>query len=120
MGFEEFYGFVGGDTSQWTPMLYHNTTQIEPFIGHPGWNLTTAMADDAIAWLKRLNSIDPQMPFLLYYAPGGTHAPHHPTPEWIKKATDLHLFDNGWNALRDKIFANQKRLGVVQIVFYTI
>ena len=113
MGFEYFYGFVGGDTSQWTPMLYRNTTQIEPFIGHPGWNLTTAMADDAIDWLKRLNSIDPQMPFLLYYAPGGTHAPHHPTPEWIKKATDLHLFDNGWNALRDKIFANQKRLGVI-------
>jgi hypothetical protein len=53
------------------------------------------------------------MPFLLYYVPGGTHAPHHPTPEWIKKATDLHLFDNGWNAVRDQIFANQKRLGVI-------
>jgi len=113
MGFEYFYGFVGGDTSQWTPFLYRNTTQIEPFIGHPGWNLTTAMADDAINWLKRLNAIDPSMPFLLYYAPGGTHAPHHPTPEWIKKATDLHLFTSGWNALRDKIFANQKRLGVI-------
>jgi arylsulfatase A-like enzyme len=113
MGFEYFYGFVGGDTSQWTPLLYRNTTQIEPFIGHPEWNLTTAMADDAIGWLKRLNAIDPAMPFLLKYAQGGTHAPHHPTPEWIKKATDLHLFDNGWNALRDKIFANQKRLGVI-------
>ena len=50
---------------------------------------------------------------MLYYAPGGTHAPHHPTPEWIKKISDMHLFDKGWNALRDQIFANQKRLGIV-------
>jgi arylsulfatase len=113
MGFEYFYGFVGGDTSQWTPLLFRNTTRIAPFVGHPEWNLITAMADDAIDWLHRLNSIDPAMPFLLYYAPGGTHAPHHPTPEWIKKATDLHLFDQGWNVLRDQIFANQKKLGVI-------
>lgn len=113
MGFEYFYGFVGGDTSQWTPLLYRNTTQIKPFDGHPEWNLTTAMADEAIDWMSRLNSIDPAMPFLLYYAPGGTHAPHHPTPEWINKAADLHLFDAGWNALRDKIFDNQKKLGIV-------
>ena len=71
------------------------------------------MADDAIGWMNTLNSIDPSMPFLLYYAPGGTHAPHHPTPEWIKKASDLHLFDKGWNELREQIFANQKKLGVV-------
>jgi arylsulfatase A-like enzyme len=113
MGFEYFYGFVGGDSSQWTPLLFRNTTQIAPYVGHPEWNLITAMADDAIGWLNRLNSIDPSMPFFLYYVPGGTHAPHHPTPEWIKKATDLHLFDKGWNALRDRIFANQKKLGVI-------
>jgi arylsulfatase A-like enzyme len=89
MGFEYFYGFIGGDSSQWTPMLFRNTTQIAPFVGHPEWNLITGMADEAIDWMNTLNSIDPQMPFLLYYAPGGTHAPHHPTPEWIKKATDL-------------------------------
>jgi len=51
------------------------------------------MADEAIGWLNELNSINPSMPFLLYYVPGGTHAPHHPTPEWIKTATDMHLFD---------------------------
>jgi arylsulfatase A-like enzyme len=113
MGFEYFFGFIGGDSSQWTPLLFRNTTQISPFVGNPKWNLITGMADDAIDWLNSLNSIDPQMPFLLYYAPGGTHAPHHPTPEWIKKATDLHLFDKGWNTLRDQIFANQKRLGVI-------
>ena len=113
MGFEYFYGFVGGDTSQWQPNLFRNTTAIYPYIGHPGWNLTTAMSDDAIHWLNQLNDINPSMPFFLYYVPGGTHAPHQPTPEWIKKISDMHLFDKGWNALRDQIFANQKRLGVI-------
>jgi arylsulfatase len=113
MGFEYFYGFVGGDTSQWQPNLFRNTTAIYPYIGKPGWNLTTAMADDAIGWLKQLNSIAPDKPFFIYYVPGGTHAPHHPTPEWIKKISDMHLFDEGWNALREKIFANQKQLGVI-------
>ena len=71
------------------------------------------MADDAIHWLNQLNDINPEMPFFLYYVPGGTHAPHHATPEWIKKISDMHLFDKGWNALRDQIFANQKKLGVI-------
>ena len=113
MGFEYFYGFVGGDTSQWQPNLFRNTTPIYPYVGNPEWNLTTATADDAIHWLNQLNDINPSMPFFLYYVPGGTHAPHHPTPEWIKKISDMRLFDQGWNALRDQIFANQKRLGVI-------
>jgi arylsulfatase len=92
MGFEYFYGFVGGDTSQWQPNLFRNTTAIYPYVGHPDWNLTTAMADDAIHWLNQLNDINPSLPFLLYYCPGGTHAPHHPTPEWIKKISDMHPF----------------------------
>ena len=113
MGFEYFYGFVGGDTSQWQPNLFRNTTPIYPYVGNPSWNLITAMADDAIDWMKQLNDLAPDKPFLLYYVPGATHAPHHPTPEWIKKISDMHLFDRGWNALRDQIFANQKRLGVI-------
>ena len=113
MGFEYFYGFVGGDTSQWQPNLFRNTTAIYPYVGNPGWNLTTAMADDAIHWLNQLKDINPSMPFFLYYVPGGTHSPHHPTPDWIKKISDMHLFDKGWNALRDQIFANQKKLGVI-------
>ena len=80
MGFEYFYGFVGGDTSQWEPNLFRNTTAIYPYVGNPGWNLTTAMADDAIDWLNQLNQIDPSKPFFCYYVPGGTHAPHHATP----------------------------------------
>jgi arylsulfatase len=113
MGFDYFYGFVGGDTSQWQPNLFRNMTQIYPYVGKPGWNLTTAQADDAIDWLNRINQIDPGKPFFCYYVPGGTHAPHHATPEWIKKISDLHLFDEGWNKLRETIFANQKRLGVI-------
>jgi arylsulfatase len=113
MGFDYFYGFVGGDTSQWQPNLFRNTSPIYPYVGHPGWNLTTAMADDAIGWLRQLDEIAPEKPFFVYYVPGGTHAPHQPTPEWIKKIGDMHLFDNGWNDLRETIFANQKKLGVI-------
>ena len=114
MGFEYFYGFMGGDTNQWQPAnLARNTTYIYPFQGNPSFNLTTAMADEAIGYMNKINTLTPDQPFFVYYVPGGTHAPHHPTPEWIKKATDLHLFDKGWNALRDQIFANQKKLGVI-------
>src|SRR3990172_3012198 len=113
MGFEYFYGFVGGDTSQWTPNLFRNTTPIYPFQGNPEWNLTTTMADEAIEYMKGLNEVAPDKPFFLYYLPGGTHAPHHPTQEWIKKISDMHLFDDGWNKLRETTFANQKRLGIM-------
>jgi arylsulfatase len=113
MGFEYFYGFVGGDTSQWQPNLFRNTTAIYPYVANPKWNLITAMADDAIAHIKMLNEVDPAKPFFVHYVPGATHAPHHPTPEWIKKISDMHFFDKGWNELREQIFANQKKLGVI-------
>jgi arylsulfatase len=71
------------------------------------------MADDAIQWMNGLNDVNPDIPFFLYYVPGGTHSPHHPTPEWIKKISDMHLFDQGWNAVREQIFANQKKVGVI-------
>jgi len=113
MGFDYFYGFVGGDANQWQPNLFRNTTAIYPYVGKPGWNLIMAMADDAIEYMKRITAIDPDQPFFIYYVPGAVHAPHHPTPEWIKKIGDMHLFDEGWNKLRDTIFANQKKLGVI-------
>jgi len=114
MGFEYFYGFMGGDTSQWQPAnLARNTTYIYPFIGNPSFNLITAMADEAIGYMNQVNTLTPDQPFFVYYVPGGTHAPHHPTPEWIKKISAMHLFDEGWNKLRDTIFANQKKLGVI-------
>jgi|WetSurMetagenome_2_1015567.scaffolds.fasta_scaffold05507_5 arylsulfatase A-like enzyme len=113
MGFEYFYGFVGGDANQWQPNLFRNTTQIYPFEGKPGWNLVTGMADDAIEYIHRVNQVDPGKPFFIKYAPGATHAPHHPTKEWVEKIGAMHLFDDGWNKLQAKIFENQKRLGVI-------
>ena len=113
MGFDYFYGFIGGETDQWRPWLFQDHTQIFPWVGKPGYNLTTDMADEAIEHIKGLNVAAPDQPFLVYYAPGGSHAPHQPTPEWIKKISDMHLFDKGWNDLREQIFANQKRLGVI-------
>ena len=111
MGFEYFYGFMGGETDQWTPYLFQNTTQIFPWIGKTDYNLTTDMADEAIAHMQRLNAAAPDKPFFVYYVPGGAHSPHQPTKEWIEKFKGK--FDMGWNALRDEIFANQKRLGVI-------
>lgn len=111
LGFEYFYGFVGGDTSQWQPNLFRNTSPIEPYVGKPGWNLTTAMADEAIGWINQLHQIAPEKPFFVYYVPGGTHAPHHPTPEWIAKFKGK--FDHGWNEERERIFKRQKELGVI-------
>ncbi len=113
MGFEYFYGFVGGDANQWQPNLFRNTTQIYPFEGKPGWNLVTGMADDAIDYLTRLNQTAPDKPFFMKYAPGATHAPHHPTKEWVERISAMHLFDQGWNKLREQIFENQKKLGVI-------
>jgi arylsulfatase A-like enzyme len=63
--------------------------------------------------MKTVDALNPDQPFFVYYAPGATHAPHHPTPEWIDKISEMHLFDEGWNALRETIFANQKKLGVI-------
>jgi len=113
MGFEYFYGFVGGDSNQWQPNLFRNTTQIFPFQGKPGWNLITGMADDAIDYATRIHQTDPSKPIFIKYAPGATHAPHHPTQEWVDKIHAMHLFDDGYEKLRERIFENQKKLGVI-------
>ncbi len=114
-GFDYYFGFIGDDTSQWQPgNLFRNTTPIEPYLDAPeGWNLITAMADEAIARIHMLNEVQPDRPFMIYYAPGGTHSPHHPTPEWVERISAMHLFDEGWNQLRETILANQKRLGII-------
>jgi arylsulfatase len=111
MGFQYFYGFLGGETDQWTPYLFRNQTQVFPWIGKTGYNLTTDLADDAIHHIKELNASAPDKPFFVYYVPGGTHSPHQPTKEWIEKFKGK--FDMGWEKMREQIFANQKRLGVI-------
>jgi len=111
MGFEYFYGFMGGETDQWEPYLFRDHTQIFPWLGKPGYNLTTDMADEAITHMRNLNAAAPDKPFFVYYVPGGSHSPHQPTTDWIDKFKGK--FDMGWNVMREQIFANQKRLGVV-------
>ena len=96
MGFDYFYGFMGGETDQWTPYLFRDHTQIFPWIGKPGYNLTTDMADEAIKHMRTLNAAAPDKPFFVYYVPGGSHSPHQPTKEWIEKFKGK--FDMGWNA----------------------
>jgi arylsulfatase A-like enzyme len=111
MGFDYFYGFMGGETDQWTPYLFQNNRQIFPWVGKPGYNLITDMADEAISYVKGLNAADPGQPWFVYYVPGGSHSPHNPTKEWVEKFKGK--FDMGWNVMREQIFANQKRLGVI-------
>jgi arylsulfatase len=111
MGFDYFYGFMGGETDQWTPYLFRDHTQIFPWLGKPGYNLTTDMADEAINYMKQLNAAAPDKPFFVYYVPGGSHSPHNPTKKWVDKFKGQ--FDAGWNVIREQIFANQKKLGVI-------
>src|SRR4029079_453610 len=101
MGFDHFYGFMGGETDQWTPFLFRDKTQIFPWTEPPGYNRITGMDDDAIHHLTWLNNAAPEKPFFLYYVPGGSHAPHHPTPEWIAKMKGK--FDMGWEGLCESI-----------------
>ena len=111
MGFQYFYGFMGGETDQWTPYLFKDHTQIFPWVGKPGYNLITDLADEAIKHMRDLNAAAPDQPFFLYYVPGGSHSPHQPKKEWIEKFKGK--FDMGYEKLREEIFANQKRLGVI-------
>jgi arylsulfatase A-like enzyme len=111
LGFEYFYGFMGGETDQWTPFLFRDHSQIFPWLDKPGYNLITDMADEAIKHMRDLNSAAPDKPFFTYYVPGGTHSPHQPTEEWIARFKGK--FDMGYEKLREEIFANQKSLGVI-------
>jgi len=111
MGFQYFYGFMGGETDQWQPYLFRDRSQITPWIGRKDYNLTTDLADEAIRHMRGLNAVAPEQPFFVYYVPGGSHSPHQPKKEWIDKFKGK--FDMGWEKLREQIFANQKRLGVI-------
>ncbi len=107
-GFEYFYGFLAGETSQWEPRLVENTTAIEPPHDET-YHLTEDMADQGINWLKKHRAFSPDKPFLMYWAPGGVHGPHHVAAQWADKYKGK--FDQGWDKLREEIFARQKQLG---------
>jgi arylsulfatase len=111
LGFEYFYGFLGGDSDQWHPALYENTTPIEPYLGDPTYILDRDLADKAIAWMRMQHAVAPSKPWLLYYCTGTAHAPHHAPKDWIAKYKGK--FDQGWDKVRDETLARQIKLGVV-------
>ncbi|MBV8164933.1 MAG: arylsulfatase [Candidatus Eremiobacteraeota bacterium] len=111
MGFDYFYGFLGGDMDQWHPTIYRNINQIFPDVGHPGYNFNVDMADNAISWLKLINDLNPKQPVFLYYCPGATHAPHQPTADWIAKMRGK--FNMGWDEYREMAFKRELALGTI-------
>jgi arylsulfatase len=106
LGFEYFYGFIGGDTSQWAPALYENIKPIEPPHDDPNYYFDKDMADHAIARIRMLHSVAPEKPWLTYYATGAAHAPHHAPKDWIAKFKGQ--FDMGWDKMRQVTFEKQK------------
>jgi arylsulfatase len=111
LGFEYFYGFIGGDSDQWHPALYENTTPIEPYLGRPDYILDRDLADKAITWMRMQHALAPNRPWLLYYATGTAHAPHHAPKDWIAKYKGQ--FDQGWDKVREETLARQIKLGIV-------
>ena len=111
LGFERFYGFMGGEASQWEPSLLDQTVPVNPHVGKENYHLTEDLADKTIEWIQNQKTSAPDKPFLVYFAPGAAHAPHHAPKEWIEKFKGQ--FDQGWDELRDAIFKRQLEAGVI-------
>ncbi|MES2126321.1 MAG: sulfatase-like hydrolase/transferase, partial [Pseudomonadota bacterium] len=110
LGFQYWYGFQGGETSAWEPQLFRNQAPVE--LPHrPDYHLTSDLVDDAIGWLGRKQSLSPNQPYFMYFAPGAAHAPLHAPKEWIAKFKGQ--FDQGWDLVREETLARQKKLGLV-------
>ncbi|NOD48492.1 sulfatase-like hydrolase/transferase [Ruegeria sp. HKCCD5849] len=110
LGFEQFFGFIGGDTSQFTPAIFDGTKPIEP-PNTDDYHLDEDMADRAINYIREQHALAPEKPFFVYYAPGTSHAPHHAPQEWIDRFKGQ--FDQGWDAVREESFARQKERGII-------
>jgi arylsulfatase A-like enzyme len=109
-GFDKFYGFIGGETNQWSPAIYDGVTRVE-HEASPTYHFTTDMTTKAIEWASAQHSLTPDKPFYMYFAPGATHAPHHVPKEWPAKYKGR--FAGGWDKLREETFARQKKMGVI-------
>ena len=109
-GFDKFYGFIGGETDQWSPLIFDGVKRINP-PRTEGYHFTADMTDQAINWVKAQQSMTPDKPFFIYFATGATHAPHHVPQEWIEK---FHgQFDDGWDSVRQASYERQKRAGII-------
>jgi arylsulfatase A-like enzyme len=109
-GFDKFYGFIGGETNQWAPLVYDGTTQVE-LPEDPNYHFTTDMTNNAISWTRFQQALTPDKPFFIYFATGAAHAPHHAPKEWIDKYKGK--FDQGWDKVREETLERQKKLGIV-------
>jgi len=109
-GFDKFYGFIGGETNQWDPVIFDGVTKVAKK-DNPDYHFTTDMTDEAIEWIKFQQAMTPDKPFMVYYATGAVHAPHHAPKEWIEEYKGK--FDGGWLKLREETFARQKEMGVI-------
>jgi len=109
IGFDYFYGFLAGESSQWEPAVVENTVRLDPSHGKEGYHFTVNMTDKAVSWMKQVRALTPDRPFFMYWAPGASHGPHHIFKEWADKYKGK--FDTGWDVMREQIFARQKELG---------
>ncbi len=109
-GFDKFYGFIGGETNHWDPVIFDGITKMEKK-DDPDYHFTTDMTTEAVEWVKFQQAMTPDKPFFIYYATGATHAPHHAPKEWIEKYDGK--FDKGWMAYREEAFARQKAMGII-------
>jgi arylsulfatase len=109
-GFDKFYGFIGGETNQWDPVIFDGITKMLKK-DDPDYHFTTDMTTEAIEWVKFQQAMTPEKPFFIYYATGAVHAPHHAPKEWIKRYDGK--FDKGWLSYREETFARQKAMGVI-------
>jgi len=114
LGFDYFYGFIGGETDQWYPTLYENQKLVETLpLPEDGYNLTHDLADKTIAWINQSKTTAPDRPFFAYFAPGAAHAPHQPPAEYVAKYKGQ--FDQGWDKVREETLERQKQLGVIPV-----
>ncbi len=111
LGFDYFYGFLGGEADQFHPVLYRNTARVNLSHSGPGYILDHDLANQAIRWIHDQKGADPGRPFFVYYAPGSTHSPHQAPAKWIARFRGR--FDMGWDALRRQIYERQRRLGII-------
>lgn len=109
VGFDYFYGFLAGESSQWEPAVVENTVRLDPSHGKEGYHFTEDMTDKAVTWIKQVHALTPDRPFFVYWSPGASHGPHHIFKDWADKYEGR--FDGGWDAMREEIFARQKQLG---------
>ena len=111
IGFDRFYGIIGAEASHWEPAVYDQTTPISPHVNRPDYHLTEDLADQAIKWMEQHRVSAPNRPWFCYFSTPAVHAPHHAPAEWINKYQGT--FDAGWDVLREEIYAEQLRLGVI-------